>query len=244
MYGSVPRNDSNCVPQGGTVIHFCRIFNPRDESTNLTVRWLRSTDMRIGTMPQPTEVVPYTQNIYELRRDNVSTNSTRDCSHGPVYRDTFSLYISNFTTDNNGYYWCQVVINGSFRQLSQYAWFYAHDTCEPIQPNLFYRIVDEAQCANVTNDTEMIITSTLPTVTVTATTTVATHYTLTTVTAIETESNMEPIIYVVGILSALTLFLGTFAILILLMLVRKRQKEHKQRKGKSFAYILYTNAFP
>ena len=204
-------------------------------------------------MPQPTEVVLYTQNVNELmtQRHNVTTNPTRDCTHDALYRDIFSLYINNFTTDNNGYYWCQVIINGSFRQPSQHTWFYAGDTCIS---QYYFQMVDvsEAQCVNVTNDTyptispqilpdpEMITTSTLPTATVTAIAT--THNTLLTVATMETDSNMELIFYVIGILSALTLFLGTFVILILLMLVRKRQKEHKQRKGKSFACV-YTNAF-
>ena len=30
------------------------------------------------------------------------------CPAGPLYRDTFILSINNFSSDKNGYYWCQI----------------------------------------------------------------------------------------------------------------------------------------
>ena len=44
LYGSVPRNDSNCVPENGQFILNYIVYNPRDNFTDLTVRWFRSMD--------------------------------------------------------------------------------------------------------------------------------------------------------------------------------------------------------
>ena len=63
--------------------------------------------------------------------DNHTTRMTslrRNCTQGKLYSDTFSLIIKNFTTDKNGYYWCQIYINDSLAKPLQSAWFYAEDS--------------------------------------------------------------------------------------------------------------------
>ena len=57
LYELFPCNDSNYVPQGDQLTHMCTVYNPCDEFTNLTVRWLRQrTEVEEGTMPWPTEI--------------------------------------------------------------------------------------------------------------------------------------------------------------------------------------------
>ncbi len=74
----------------------------------------------------------------------------RNCTQGTLYADTFSLIIDNFTSDKNGYHWCQILINNSFTQPSQSALFYAsgNDSCAQQYP-YFRSVPDQAQCALV-----------------------------------------------------------------------------------------------
>ena len=82
------------------------------------------------------------------------TTVRRNCTQGTLYADTFTLTINNFTLDKSGYYWCQILINDSFTQPSQRAWFYATDSC--IRQDPYFRSVhrDQAQCALVSTGTK------------------------------------------------------------------------------------------
>lgn len=42
FYGSVPRNDSNCVVQTSTHVLSYAVYNPHDIFSNLTMRWFRN----------------------------------------------------------------------------------------------------------------------------------------------------------------------------------------------------------
>ena len=128
FYGSVPRNETNCVPEGRQIVFNFIVINPHDNFTNLTVKWFRNADVtRAAAL---TEEITYIQNQYQLFHYPSYTPSVtiQDCTIGPLHRDTFILLIYNFTSDNNGYYWCEIVVNGSVSQPSQYAWFYAADS--------------------------------------------------------------------------------------------------------------------
>ena len=167
------------------------------------------------------------QGEYLLLRRNDSRSPTKNCSHGTLHEDTFILHTNNFTTTKNGYYWCQIVVNGSFRQPSQYARFYADDSNSCIEHHHFKR-VNEGQCANATYSIVfppvIFTTSTTPTAMATSrTTTIET-----------TEYNKQLLFYVVGILSILVLFFGSLVVLILLMFVYKRHREHKQKNDTGY----------
>ena len=137
LYGSVPHNDSNCIPENGQFILNYIVYNPRDNFTDLTVRWFRSMDVTRAT--SSTEVIATSvSSEYILTRTQFPgavTSSTVDtnCTQGSLYKDMFLLSIPNFTTDKDGYYWCQIVINDTYLQPSQYAWFYAADRNSCIQ---------------------------------------------------------------------------------------------------------------
>ena len=115
------------------------------------MRWFRSTDLTKST--SSTEAIDSAQGELVLIRYNTAALSLiSNCTSGTLYRDTFSLLIYNFTTDKNGYYWCQIVVNGSSYQPSQYAWFYADDTNSCIRKSHF-KPANEAQCAFETANT-------------------------------------------------------------------------------------------
>ena len=122
----------------------------------------------------------------------------------------FSLYINNFTSDKNGYYWCQIVVNGSSLEPSQhYAWLYADDSSSCMQ-QFYFRKADEAQCANMTysmplfppvmiSDPVIIPASTSSSVTITAIATTHNDMILTTAAMESTKPSMEPIFYAIGV---------------------------------------------
>ena len=99
--------------------------------------WLRNSD--VTRAASSTEVITSDQNEYLIVQISASASSLtiENCTAGPLYRDTFILLINNFTSDKNGYYWCQIVVNGSVSQPSQYAWFYAADSSSCRQQNHF-----------------------------------------------------------------------------------------------------------
>ena len=73
----------------------------------------------------------------------------RNCTQGRLYADTFALIINNFTTNKNGYYWCQIFINDSFLNPSQHTWFYAKENTSCTQQDPYFRAIpDRAQCAS------------------------------------------------------------------------------------------------
>ena len=128
MYGSVPRNESNCIPEGitQTTLDFI-VINPRDNFTNLTVKWFRNADMaRAATSTE--EITNIQNEQYLIHASSSSLTIIGNCTAGPLYRDLYALVIHNFTSEMNGYYWCQIVVNGSVSQPPEYAWFYAADS--------------------------------------------------------------------------------------------------------------------
>ena len=114
QYGSVPRNESNCVVEGRQLSLNCIVNNPHDNFTNLTVRWFRNFS-RI--------LVDDNQNEYTLdaqfEKTPVTNITNGSCRYGPLYRDKFILVINNFTSDKNGYYLCQIIVNNSISQPSK-----------------------------------------------------------------------------------------------------------------------------
>ena len=183
------------------------------------------------------EAVPFIQNVYDFRRHNHTINrNLRNCTHGALYEDTFTLYINNFTSDKNGYYWCQIFVNGSSLEPSQhYTWFYADDSSSCTQ-QFYFCEADEAQCANMTysmplfppvmiSDPVIIPTSTSSSVTITANMT--STISLTTLASV---TNTEPVpFYAGGILSVLVLFVGALAVLMLIFYVHKNKKREEPK---------------
>ena len=158
MYGSVRRNARNCVIERRPIALNFIIYNPHDNLTNLTVRWFRNDNM--ARAASSNEEIKHIQREYMLSQDNASNPSLTignniNCFAGPLYRDTYILVIHNFTSDKNGYYWCQIYVNNSISQPSQYAWFYAADSSSCTQQSHF-KVTNEPQCAYVHSDTNQV----------------------------------------------------------------------------------------
>ena len=234
LYGSFPRNDGNCVPQGDQLTHRCTVYNPRDEFTNLTVRWLRQrTEVEGGAMPWPTEIVTVMQGVHELTESRPRLNSSRACTRGVLYGDTFALTILNFTASDNGYYWCQAMVNDSYLQPSQNAWFYVDSCTNHI--GIYFQKENAPQCANATYPIllpPVMTSSSFP-----PTAPHTNKLTRTSMSSLTTEPNTEHIFYIVGVLSSLALSLGTLVIILLLLFVRKTH--NKLRTGETIMHLSY-----
>ena len=153
IYGSIPKNEVNCVPEGESLTLTYIIFNPHDNFTNLTVTWFRSIEDDITSTFEilstdyydhhSSSTVPVEQNLVPP-----VTNCSLD-----IYRDTFSITLNSFTGNESGYYWCQMSINNSYVQPSHRAFFYINatncsDTCYP-----YFRpaVSNEPKCANTSS---------------------------------------------------------------------------------------------
>ena len=186
------------------------------------------------------------------------TSSTLEtnCTRSSLYEDVFLLLIPYFTTDKDGYYWCQTVINDSYLQHSQYAWFYAADRSSCIQElHLITTSGSEIQCAEnhtSTNTNTCPGTSTGTSTTVIAPSTATTYYstfasafrvilsisvTNTSTTSVPTVTTVvlrmtESVIYVAGFFSVL-LILALVIISILLHALYRSQRNKDQDNSES-----------
>ena len=194
------------------------------------MKWFKSTETNVSASRNK-----YATNIitspdqYHLSRYNSSTLS-RNSTCGTLYRDIFLLHIKNFTTDNNGYYWCQVVINSSFLQPSQHAWFYADhsDSCER-QP--FFKLAEKAQCANIlyqannVNPTQSMFISSSS---YSSSSTVILYTTASqNITQLLDYTNSSVHLYIIGSLVGLVLVLGVVVIALLVLYIHKYHEKKR-----------------
>ena len=206
-----------------------------------------------------TEEITNIQNGYQIRKTLAMLTYGNNCTTGPLYSDTFTLSISNFTSDKNGYYWCEIVVNGSVSQPSQYAWFYAGSCSQ----NTYY-FNPAAECAEFQCENKIYLTSsfnlvtsysmsqvttssislasTSSTIDITYTSSVVTGPSVTLVTTpdvtqqtppIGDEPKVEVLPYVAGFLSLIILLLVSLVTLLLLLYVCKHRRDRRQKIGKS-----------
>ena len=171
MYGSVPRNESNCVVEGRQIALQFIVYNPHDSFTNFTVRWFRNADLTRAAAS--TEEITGIENEYYFFYEFASMTNLafQNCTTSPLYRDIFALIINNFTSDKNGYYWCQIYVDNSVSQPMKYAWFYAVDSSSCLQNRYFLiATISQAECAiliysnsSVISPTDRVTTSILET---------------------------------------------------------------------------------
>ena len=161
LYGSVPRSDINCVPEGGQLALSFIIYNPHDNFSNFTVTWFRSTTGDMSAY----EAVPIdsNNNVFISRSPVTRALPNQNCS-SVLYRDIFTLAISHFTRDRNGYYWCQISINNTYyAQRSRYAWFYAGEfdstTCSSLTPFFRSAFLNETECIQYDPSTATLVAS-------------------------------------------------------------------------------------
>ena len=229
------------------------------------MRWLRNAN--ITRANSSTEEIPKIQSDYYFSEDLANTPDLAigNCTNAPLYRDQFVLTINGFTSDNNGYYWCEIVVNNSISQPSQYAWFYAADNTSCTQENLRpFQRAKQPQCAEfhpattpsmiISNSTmsqhnnismsttlsEIISTSKLPEeksnfTTVTGILNLTTQGKM----SVKSEVGMEYLMYIIGFLVVVFLLVTSLLVLLLLLYFCKRQRKCHQKIGKYKININY-----
>ena len=228
------------------------VFNPHDPFTNLTVKWFRSDDVTTHTSTRK-ELINSSDQYQHIRR-NVTEAEDMDnnCCNSSIYGDDFTLAVLNFTSDMNGYYWCQIVVNNTVAQPSQYVRIYAADDSSCTQPVRIFLQTSEPECAmfhDETSPTAVIYTSyppdtyeisptlsnMLPRTSAAfsvSTTSTVTNHASTLLTQPET-GGMDQTAYVAGSLGAFVVLLASVVIVLLLLFVCKGQKKKcQQLKGE------------
>ena len=186
--------------------------NPHDNFTNLTVKWFRNNNTE--RLEALTIEVTNFQNQFQLYREELSVvgMNAANCSYGPLYRDPFTLVIHNFTSDKNGYYWCQIFVNHSVSQPLQYAWFFAADRDTCVQQHQFFKRPSEPQCAEFYLDTIHIYTE------------------FETSTGPGAESEMNYLFYIIGFLVVFLLLAISLLTIILFYCFKNTRKDYKSGK--------------
>ena len=233
-YGSLPDNKRYCVTEGRQLTLNFYVYNPHDNFTNMTIIWFRNGNIERNASSN--EEIMDIQSDYSFRQDIAFIPSLRNninCSAGPLYRDAFSLSITNFTSDKNGYYWCQIYVNKSSSQPSEYAWFYAADSNSCIRR---FTVDTNPNCVDFNLGTNQEHATTpqeisTPTTLMIASTSATSEATSTSdleVTSTEAESSMDYLLYIIGFLVVLILLAISLFILILLCLYCKGRKKDCQ----------------
>ena len=109
-YSIIPGNNSECtIAPGLTAFLKCGVYVPRDVNNNPVgrVRWYRS--LNLVTSEDVTD-----EHDVQINSASLPANSTG------LFRDTYSLIIRNITSQNNGYYLCQIITNETCLSRSPY----------------------------------------------------------------------------------------------------------------------------
>ena len=250
LYGSIPRNGSNCVHEGTQVTLTHYILNPHDYFTNLTVKWFKADDLSRYESTPDSEAIPDSQGHYQLFAVINTQSTSESCNVGPLYRDIFFLIINNFTSDKNGYYWCQIFVNNSGSQPSQYAWFYATDSSSCMQRSYFV-YANPPDCAQfhakslptTMTTSSAAYTEMIPDTNFTQSPTYLNYLTVTS--RVEIESNrstdLHPVLttVIIACLSVMVLILGTSTTILLFPCIYKC---YRKRAGTNFI-LYYINTF-
>ena len=114
-YHGVPNNVTmmSCNPEGSTIRWNCQVYSPHDPNTDLSVKWYRSTTEEIAR--EWGEMISEMSGKYTFStsRASLAVNDSQSLVDG-LFLDVFILTIDNFnSTVDDGYYWCQMVINDS-----------------------------------------------------------------------------------------------------------------------------------
>ena len=193
------------------------------------MKWFRNDNTE--RLETSTIEVTDLQNQFQLHRGKLSVVGINadNCSYGPIYRDPFTLVIHNFTSDKNGYYWCQIFVNHSVSQPLQYAWFYAADnsTCVQLLQQPYFEILRNPQYAEFYLDTNQIHTTTPEEVVISTTLKETSHPTMIVFgmsTGPGAESKMDYLFYVIRFLVFLLLAIAILTIVLLLYCFKSTRK--------------------
>ena len=115
-YHGVPKNvtTASCNPEGRSIELECQIYTsiaPNDPNSNISIMWYRSATVEQAR--KSGELIIAKQRKYEFSESRASSpvNDSSIIINGLFFID-FNLRIFNFDSRvDNGYYWCQMVIN-------------------------------------------------------------------------------------------------------------------------------------
>ena len=121
-YHGVPNNVTmmSCNPEGSTIRWNCQVYSPHDPSTDLSVKWYRSTTEEIAR--ERGEMISEMSGKYTFStsRASLAVNDSQSLVDG-LFLNVFVLTVDNFnSTVDDGYYWCQMVINDSCLEPSDF----------------------------------------------------------------------------------------------------------------------------
>lgn len=118
-------NVTKCNPDGFNLELLCAVYWPKaiEPFTELTVNWYKSKEQPDLLAGLEGEMIENTTHKYVLTVtqptvEDYETQST--IGSDTVNSQYFSLGIINFTTDDSGYYWCQMIVNSSCLKPSAY----------------------------------------------------------------------------------------------------------------------------
>ena len=108
-----------CNPQGSTITWECQVYSPHDEYTNLSVMWYKSatgvSTREEGNLIQESKGGRHT---FLALQASSAVNDSLSVVHG-LFLDVFRLTVNTFDTSiDDGYYWCQIVVNDTCLQPS------------------------------------------------------------------------------------------------------------------------------
>ena len=246
LYGSIPRNGSNCVHEGTQVTLTHYILNPHDYFTNLTVKWFKADDLSRYESTPDSEAIPDSQGHYQFFAVINTQNTSDSCNIGPLYRDSFFLIINNFTSDKDGYYWCQIFVNNSVSQPSLYAWLYVTDNSSCMNKS-YLTLANPPDCAQFNTYNFSTTTINLETTQPGApydsstenSTTILSKEPHSATTTVASTPGMEQLAYVAGVLSLFILLLTSLVILLLLLYGCKVQRARHQKNGKPTHAVVF-----
>ena len=107
-YDRVPRNPlTHCNPQGVNISLTCNVYVPRQPRT--VIRWYWSNDeakaRKCGLL------IDENANFVELTSTRAAYSISATGNLTGLYFDRYELILHNFSTNHEGYYWCQIVVN-------------------------------------------------------------------------------------------------------------------------------------
>ena len=117
-YHGVPKNVT-CNLDGREITWWCQVYTPHEHNSNLSVKWYKRTPDILDC--QESELTSAMSDRYTFSKTSSLTafNNSENIING-LFLTVFRITINNFnSSSDNGYYWCQMVVNDSCLEPSR-----------------------------------------------------------------------------------------------------------------------------
>ena len=168
FYDGVPKNVTtvSCTPEGIRITWTCQAYSP--PNTNLSVKWYRSATE--DKARKEGELISEIDGIYQFDATHaLSPFMNNQSIVDGLFLNVFELIVENFSTSkDDGYYWCQLVVNDSCLEPSDFGHITFNrsftDTCslsalETVEYKSPQVCALESQCNITTTKTEHVMTT-------------------------------------------------------------------------------------